>query len=313
MIDIIVALILDLMIGDPQGFPHPVRLFGNMISSEEKVIRKIAKSNAMLKLGGFFIVIANVAIVYTIPFLILKFFKNYEIIYHVLNIYLIYTTIAARCLRDEAIKIYNALNKTLEEARLKLSYIVGRDTKNLDEAEIVRATVETVAENTSDGVIAPLLFAMIGGAPLALAYKMINTMDSMLGYLNEKYRYIGFFPAKTDDVFNYIPARLTGVLMNLSGVFKFNIKNGFKIMIRDRKNHKSPNCGYPEGAVAGLLEVQLGGDNSYFGEIMRKPKIGDSLRILSRQDIKATIEIMFRAEMLLILIYILLQIIFQYI
>jgi adenosylcobinamide-phosphate synthase len=310
MIDIIVAVILDLIIGDPQGFPHPVRLFGNMISAEEKFVRKIAKSDAVLKLGGFFIVLVNVAFVYTIPFFMLKFLKSYTSIYHIVNIYLLYSTIAARCLRDEAIKIYSALNISLEEARVKLSYIVGRDTKDLDEAEIVRATVETVAENTSDGVIAPLLFAMIGGAPLALAYKMINTMDSMLGYLNEKYRFIGFFPAKTDDVFNFIPARLTGVLMNLSGVFKFNIKNGFKIMIRDRKNHKSPNCAYPEGAVAGLLEVQLGGDNFYFGEIMKKPRIGDSLRILSIQDIKATVEIMFRAELLLVLIYLLHQIIF---
>ena len=144
----------------------------------------------------------------------------YRIIYHCVNIYFLYACLAARCLRDEAIKIYKALENGLEEARYKLSFIVGRDTKSLSKGEIIRAVVETVAENSSDGVIAPLIFAIIGGAPAALLYKMINTMDSMLGYLNEKYRYIGFFPAKTDDVFNFIPARLTGVLMNLSCILR---------------------------------------------------------------------------------------------
>lgn len=304
MIDIIIAVVIDFILGDPEGFPHPVKLFGKIISIEEVQVRKLFRGNNGLRLGGFFIVAINMFLAFFIPFAILMLAQKSEIIYHILNIYFLYSCLAARCLRDEAVKIYRALGIGIEEARYKLSFIVGRDTKDLSEGEITRATVETVAENTSDGVIAPLLFAMIGGAPLALLYKMVNTMDSMLGYLNEKYKYIGFFPAKTDDVFNFIPARLTGILMNLSCILRYNMKNGFKIMIRDRKNHKSPNCAYPEGAVAGLLGVQLGGDNFYFGEIMKKPRIGDPLRQLEGTDIKGTIEIMFRAEILLALIYI---------
>lgn len=307
MLDLFIALIIDIIIGDPYFFPHPVRFMGKIISLEEKLARRLSKDKKGLVIAGFFIVFINILISFFIPFAILKFLKPYKILYHIVNVYLIYTCVAARCLHDEALKIYKAFNVSLDEARYSLSFIVGRQTSHLDEGEIVRATVETVAENTSDGVIAPLIYIMIGGAPLGMMYKMINTMDSMLGYINEKYRYIGFFPAKCDDVFNFIPARLTGVLMNLSSIFKYDVKNGFKIMIRDRKNHKSPNCAYPEGAVAGLLNVQLGGDNIYFGEIVKKPKIGDKIRELSREDIKKTVEIMYRTEILLFILYLIIK------
>jgi adenosylcobinamide-phosphate synthase len=309
MLDLLIAVVLDFIIGDPEGMPHPVRLFGNLIKFEEKLAKRIAKRNETLKFFGMIIVLVNIALAFLIPFCILMLLHRFSTIFHIVNIYLLYSTIAARCLRDEAYKIYRAFDMGLEEARYRLSFIVGRDTKTLDDKEIIRATVETVAENTSDGIIAPLLFAMIGGAPLAFVYKMVNTMDSMLGYLNEKYRYIGYFPAKTDDVFNFIPARVTGILMNLSALVKYKGVAGFKIMFRDRKNHKSPNCAYPEGAVAGLLGVQLGGDNFYFGEIMKKPRIGDAKRPLERQDIKKTVEIMFRAELLMILVYLLVEVI----
>jgi adenosylcobinamide-phosphate synthase len=179
---------------------------------------------------------------------------------------------------------------------------VGRDTKRLDEPEIIRATVETVAENTADGIVAPLLYAMIGGAPLALTYKMVNTMDSMVAYMNEHYRDLGFFSAKVDDLWNYIPARVTGIFMNLGSLFRFRVADGFKVMIRDRSNHKSPNCAYPEGAVAGLLGIQLGGENVYFGQIVKKPSIGDANRPLERKDIRRTVEIMFRTELLFLLV-----------
>lgn len=191
---------------------------------------------------------------------------------------------------------------SLDSARTRLSYIVGRDTQNLSREEIVRATVETVSENTSDGIIAPLFYASIFGAPLALCYKMINTMDSMLGYKNEKYRKIGFFPAKTDDVANFIPARLTGILMILT--HPFQIKRSLRIMLRDRKNHKSPNCGYPEAATAGILGVQLGGNNYYFGELVEKPTIGDKLRPLEAEDINRTIKIMYLTEILYLAFYV---------
>jgi adenosylcobinamide-phosphate synthase len=303
MIDFFAALAIDFLIGDPQVLPHPIRLMGNLITFEEKTARKVSRSEGMLKIWGAVIVALNLAISFLIPWCILHFLKDFSVICHVVNIYFLYTCVAAGCLRDEGLKIYRSLSEGILEARHKLSYIVGRDTSNLDEKDIIRATVETLAENTADGVIAPMLFAMIGGAPLAFAYKMVNTMDSMLGYMNEKYRFIGFFPAKTDDVFNYIPARLTGVLMCTASVFRFDAARGFRVMVRDRKNHKSPNCAYPEGAAAGLLGVQLGGDNVYFGEVMKKPKIGDKIKELEKDDIKRTIEIMFRSEILFALIY----------
>jgi adenosylcobinamide-phosphate synthase len=302
MIDLIIAVIIDLLIGDPHSFPHPIKLMGKIISAEEKLVRKVCNTSKKLYYGGFVIVVLNIVLAFTIPFLILKILKPYNIIYHIVNIYLLYTCIAARCLHDEAMKIYKSFLKGIDEARYRLSFIVGRETKHLKEDEIVRATVETVAENTSDGVIAPLFYALIGGAPFAMMYKMINTMDSMLGYMSDKYRHIGYFPAKTDDIFNFIPARLTGLLMSFSSILRFNFVQGFRIMIRDRKNHKSPNCAYPEGAVAGLLGIQLGGDNVYFGEIVKKPKIGDKIRDLTKEDIKRTVEIMYRAEFLLIII-----------
>lgn len=315
MIDLLIAVLLDLIIGDPQGYPHPVRLFGSIIKGQERLVRRIFSSKRGLNFGGLVIVGLNMSLAFFIPFYILIIVKGYSnssgngILFHLLNIYMMYSAIAARCLRDEGVKIYKALNIGIDEARVKLSYIVGRDTKDLEESEVIRATIETIAENTSDGVIAPLLFAMIGGAPFAYLYKMVNTMDSMLGYLNDKYKYIGYFPAKTDDIFNYIPARLTAILMNLSCFIKYNGINGWRIMLRDRRNHKSPNCGYPEGAVAGLLEVQLGGDNYYFGEIMKKPRIGNALKPLEKLDIKRSIEVMFRTEILIVLIYIIIEVI----
>ncbi len=303
MIDFLAALILDFLIGDPYKFPHPVKLMGKMISFEEKTARRLSKNSGSLKGWGACIVLINMAVAFFLPYYILKFLRGYGPAYHIVNTYFLYTCVAAGCLQREAMKVYAALSEGLDRARHVLSFIVGRDTKDLDEGEIIRAAVETVAENTSDGVTAPMLYAMIGGAPLAFLYKMVNTMDSMLGYLNEKYKDIGFYPAKTDDVFNFLPSRLTGVVMCISSAFTFKVADGFRIMIRDRRNHKSPNCAYPEGAVAGLLGVQLGGDNTYFGEVMKKPRIGDKLRDLERDDIKRSIEIMYRTEIVFAVIY----------
>ena len=230
-------------------------------------------------------------------------FHKILLTYNIINIYLIYTCIAARCLHFEVFKVLDALKESLEQGRKRVSYIVGRDTTKLSEEEIIKATIETVAENTSDGVIAPLLYIMILGAPGGLMYKFVNTMDSMLGYMNEKYIDLGYFPAKVDDVFNYIPARITGLLMNISSVFRFNVSNGFKIMIRDRKNHKSPNAIYPEGAVAGLLQIQLGGSSVYHGKLVEKPSIGDNIFEITKKHVNHTVEIMYRSEILLLLMY----------
>jgi adenosylcobinamide-phosphate synthase len=313
MIDIALAVVLDFIIGDPYWFPHPIIYIGKLIYFLEKNARVIAKNENTLKLFGGIIVIIISSISFLVPFALLRITKPVPWIYHILNILIIWTTLAARCLHKEAGKIYNALkNNDIEDARLKLSYIVGRDTKNLSGIEIIRADVETVAENTSDGVIAPMLFAMVGGAPLAMLYKGINTMDSMLGYMNEKYRYIGFFPAKIDDLFNLIPSRICGVFIALvSPVIHGNILESLKIMLRDRKNHKSPNCAYPEAAAAGAMRIQLGGTNSYFGELMYKPTIGDKKEELQPIHIIQAIKLMYGAELITLAIYLLLNYLFK--
>lgn len=307
MIDILLAVILDFLIGDPLWFPHPVIYIGKLISFLEKKGRKRFKSEKSLKIWGLIIVLIVGSSSYLIPYVILRVFVKIPILYHSINVILLWTTLAAKSLHREGIKVYYSLKSMpIEDSREKLSYIVGRETKDLTHDEIVRADVETIAENTSDGVIAPLLFMMIGGAPLAFLYKGINTIDSMLGYLTPIYKSIGYFGAKTDDVFNLIPARITGVLMCLvSPIVKGNIIRSFKIMIRDRKNHKSPNCGYPEAALAGALNIRIGGTNTYFGEVIEKPTIGDSGEVLSEEHILKTIILMYGSEILFLIIYIL--------
>lgn len=304
IMDLICAILLDILIGDPYWFKHPVIYIGKLIKVLDKLGRKICKSHNQIKIFGGVIVIIVAFSSFLVPFIILRMSINFFWVYNILNIILLWTTIATRCLHKEGKKVYDSLDKNdIDGARVKLSYIVGRDTKNLSVGEIVRADVETIAENTADGVIAPILYAILGGAPLAMMYKAINTMDSMLGYMNEKYKYIGFFPAKTDDVFNYVPARITGVLICLAApIARGDILESMKVMIRDRKNHKSPNCAYPEGAVAGAMRVQLGGTNVYFGEKMYKPTIGNKIKDLCREHIIDTIKLMYGSLFYLTLI-----------
>ena len=308
MINLIIAVIIDWIIGDPSNFPHPVKLMGRIIAFEESLVRKITKSKTGLKLSGLIIVIVNISLGFFLPFYILKSIERFKMFHNIVEIYLIYSCIAARCLHKEAIMVSKALDKGIEEGRKRLSYIVGRDTSSLSQESIVKATIETVAENTSDGVIGPLFYIVLLGVPGGLAYKFINTMDSMLGYMNDKYRDLGYFPAKTDDLFNLIPARLTGILMNISSLGRFDFLSGFRIMKRDRRNHKSPNSGYPESAVAGLLGIQLGGGNYYNGVYVDKPTIGDLLNDIYKGHIKNTIEIMYRAEIGFLVLYYLLNI-----
>ena len=310
VIDLILAVMLDLLIGDPYWFPHPVIYIGKLISRLEKLGRKLCKTHKQIKVFGGIIVIIVAFASFILPFIILRISKEVFWLYHVLNIILLWTTIATRCLHKEGKKVYDSLFKNdIEDARVKISYLVGRDTTNLSEYEIVRADVETIAENTADGVIAPIMYAILGGAPLAMMYKGINTMDSMLGYMNEKYKNIGFFPAKTDDLFNFIPARITGFLICLAApLVGGNITESIKVMIRDRKNHKSPNCAYPEGAAAGAMRVQLGGTNIYFGEKMYKPTIGNKIKELGKEHIIDTIKLMYGAMIYLVIIYVLYEI-----
>ncbi|MDT8717355.1 cobalamin biosynthesis protein [Clostridium sp. 19966] len=297
-IDVLIAIIIDLMLGDPSWLPHPVIFIGKLIKLIENRARAKAKSDSELKFFGGIMVIIVTLTCFLLPAILLFITWRVKALFHVVNIIILWTTIAARCLRDESMKVYYALEKEdIAEARKFTSYIVGRETKDLDEKQLVRATVETIAENASDGVIAPIFYAFIGGAPLAMLYKGVNTMDSMVGYINKPYMHIGFFPAKTDDVFNFIPARITGLFMCITApLFGGSILKSIKIMLRDRKNHKSPNCAYPEAAAAGILEVQLGGNNIYFGKVVEKPTIGDKLRELRKEDIEITNKIMFAAE-----------------
>lgn len=301
----ILGYIMDLVFGDPYWFPHPVRFIGKLISKTEKFIRKHAKSEKSLKYWGILMWLVPVVTTALVTALIVKIasFNKYVEIF--VSAFIIYTTLSTKCLKDEATKIYNVLETVdIKKSRVQLSYIVGRDTTNLSQSEIIRATVETVAENTVDGTISPMFYGFLFGPVGAMTYKAINTLDSMVGYKNDKYLNLGCVSAKLDDVANFIPARLTAIFMPL-GAFLcgMNGLNSFKIAIRDRKNHKSPNCAFAEGAAAGAIGVQLGGTNIYFGKEVYKPTIGDKKRELENYDIVRMNKLMYAttANALLIL------------
>lgn len=294
------AVILDFILGDPYSFPHPVKLMGNLINLEDRILRRPGRSPRSLRARGLGLVVFNYLVTFFSIYLVLGLIRPYNILYEIVYVYLVYTSLAAKSLAFEARKVRQALAQGLEEARYQLSFIVGRETKNLERQEIIKATIETVAENTSDGVIAPLFFTFILGPAGGLAYKMINTMDSMLGYKNEKYLDFGRYPALIDDIFNYIPARITGFLMCLVGLLRG--RNGLPIMLRDRRKHKSPNAGYPEAAVAGILGIELGGNNFYNGILVEKPSLGDPIKPVAEEDIEATISIMYRTELLFLVL-----------
>ncbi|MEG1255693.1 adenosylcobinamide-phosphate synthase CbiB [Clostridium sp.] len=310
---VFLAVILDFILGDPLWLPHPIIYIGKLIRTMDKWLRRKFENNHKLKWASLLMVFTVCITTYMIPYILLKFAIINKIVFIIANTIIIWTTLAAKSLHGAGIEVYNSLVKDdIIDSRIKLSYIVGRDTNSLTKDEIIRGDVETIAENTADGIIAPILYAIVGGAPLAMMYKGINTMDSMVGYLNEKYKNIGFFPANIDDIFNLIPARITGLLMCITAwTVGGNIIKTFKIMIRDRKNHKSPNCAYPEGATAGALYIQLGGTNSYFGETVSKPTIGDAIIPLEEKHIKQSITLMYSSEILLILLSLLFIIILK--
>lgn len=300
-----IGYIVDIIVGDPYSFPHPVRFIGKLISSTEKFIRKRAKSEESLKMWGLFLWAVTVSVTFMVTFAVCKIFSFNNYLYSIVSAFIIYTTLSTKCLRDEAKKIYRVLETgDIEKSRKQLSYIVGRDTSQLDEKEIIRATVETVAENTVDGIIAPMFYGFLFGAPGAMAYKAINTLDSMVGYKNDKYMNLGFFSAKIDDIANFIPARISAVMMTIAAfVCRFDAVSCIKTAIRDRKNHKSPNCAYPEGAAAGALGVQLGGTNIYFGKAVYKPTIGDRKRELENMDIIRMNRLMYMSSAVSLVIF----------
>lgn len=300
------AFLLDLLLGDPQNWPHPIRWIGNWISLVQKGIRKICRSERALYVGGGVLWLTVVGLTWLVTWSVITSLSSVNVwLGRAAELWLAYTILAGRCLSDAAMDVYRALESgSLEESRRQLSYIVGRDTSQLNETQITRGVVETVAENTVDGVIAPLFYLFIGGVPLAMAYKAVNTLDSMVGYKNEKYRAIGCVSARIDDLANLIPARLSWLLFTAAAfLMRLDAKHAFRIGWRDRYQHKSPNCGWSEATVAGALGVRLGGPNTYFGELVEKPWIGDERREINQQDIRLTIRLMFIASAIALVLF----------
>ena len=306
------GFLLDLIFGDPRWLYHPVCLIGNLISVLEKGIRKIfPKTNAGELAGGFVETLLVCLFSFGIPGAILYIlYGHFPLAGVILETFWCYQLLATRSLRDESMKVHDRLiNGTIEEARYAVSMIVGRDTQELTETGVTKAAVETVAENCSDGVIAPMIYMALGGAPLMFLYKGINTMDSMLGYKNDKYLYFGRCSAKLDDVANYLPARISGWLMvAASFVCGMDGKNAAKIYLRDRRNHASPNSAQTEAAMAGALDVQLAGNAYYFGKLYEKPTIGDPIREVEPEDIRRSNRLMYGTAVLGILICLIIRI-----
>lgn len=318
---VIIAFLLDLMLGDPRWLPHPIRFIGFGLTQLEIVARKIIRKP--LVGGGITVVVALISISLIIYLLLSAAFQLHTALFYILSTILLYTTFAARDLLTHSLNIYNELIPVLniDQARIKLSWIVGRDTTNLNQKQICRASVESVAENLVDGVTAPMFWAVMlsvfAGNDVALAimltvlgamlYKTVNTMDSMFGYKDDKYLLFGRCAAKLDDVANFIPARTTGLVLLVSSfLHNKNTRNGAKVFFRDRKKHSSPNAAHPEAAVAGALGITLGGASTYKGELINKPILGDELceiqphHILDVNKLMLTTSIIYLSLLLLI-------------
>ena len=298
---IFVGFIADCIFGDPVYRLHPVRIMGNIIFAGEKLLRKEKQNSAAAFISGAFLSILLIAGVYVFYFVLLLFLYKTNFIFGLAaETGFCYQIFAAKALKDESMKVYYALERNdIPNARLYLSYIVGRDTANLNAEGISKAAVETVAENLSDGVIAPMIYMFIGGAPLGFAYKAVSTLDSMIGYKNEKYIYFGKFAARMDDAANFIPSRISALLMILASfICKMNVKQAWRIFLRDRYKHKSPNSAQTESVCAGALGVSLSGDNYYNGVLVKKPVIGDSVRPVIKEDIKLANKLMYATSLI---------------
>ena len=299
VISILIGAGLDCLIGDPQWMPHPVRLMGALIEALEKLIRRDEDTPGEQRFKGAIVVLFVLSTVTQITWGILaRMYALHPLAGIAAESILCFYALAARSLGDAAMEVYRPLAAgNVEAARGAVSMIVGRDTQNLDRDGIIRAAVETVAENTADGVIAPLFYMALGGAAGAMAYKAINTMDSMLGYRNEKYQYFGTAAARLDDAAGFVPARLSGLLLvaaaKLTGL---DAAGAWRIFCRDRYAHKSPNSAHPESACAGALGVRLAGDAVYFGKKVSKPYIGDPVREIEAEDIPRSVRLMYAAS-----------------
>lgn len=301
----IAGFVLDLLIGDPHFIPHPVRLIGSLISFCDKRLNCDAGYNISEKKLNLMKYKRGMLLAFTVIFATFAISVIIIVAAYSINLYagviaeavMTWQILATKCLRVESMRVYDALRTDgVDAGRRAVSMIVGRDTSVLDAAGVTRAAVETIAENTSDGVIAPMLYTAIGGPVLGFVYKAVNTMDSMLGYKNDKYMYFGRFAARLDDVVNFIPARISAYLMIAAafiGGRHFDGKNAYRIFKRDRFNHASPNSAQTESVCAGALRVQLAGDAVYFGKLVKKKYIGDGLREIEYEDIKRANRLMY--------------------
>lgn len=298
IMEILAAFLLDIVFGDPEWIPHPVVLMGRWIQWVYGWILKRPRSQQ--KTLGIVIAILNCGLTFCITYFLIN--KLPPLLSLAATLYVFYTSLAAKTLADEGEGVMMKLNSSLEEGRTQLSRIVGRDTTHLSEREIIQATVETVAENTSDGIVAPLFYGLLFGPAGTFTYKMINTMDSMVGYRNERYKEVGYGAAKLDDLANLIPARLTAFLFCVAAGSSESLKRGFRSVKEFHSAHLSPNAGWPEAAVAGILGIELGGGHFYFGEYVEKPTIGYALKEPERNDIRCTIDLMWRVTFFFVII-----------
>ena len=302
---LLIGYVLDLWLGDPDNWPHPVRIFGNAIALGEKLLNQ----NSYRFIKGVLLAIFLVVSVFLFFTLLDKAIFGYSVLYISINGIFVWYGLANKGLITEGQNVFLALKKNgLEAGRNQLSRIVGRDTSQLSEQQIRVAVLETMSENLSDGVIAPLFYYAVAGVPGMMAYKMINTMDSMLGYRSERYERFGKFPARLDDVANFIPSRLTAFLMILVTASR----RGFRFVVKYGNKHKSPNAGYPEAALAGILNCRFGGPNIYQGVVVEKPFIGESQRIILVDEIDFVSRINHRVCLLMVVLVLIIKLLDAY-
>lgn len=303
---LIIGSIVDFILGDPRGLWHPVQGIGWVISRLEKILRRLFPAGRRgERWAGTVLVVLTLLVSVGVPALLLFFLSLvHPLLSFLFSCVFCWQLLAAKSLRTESLKVEEALEKEgLEAGRRAVSMIVGRDTRDLTEEGVIKAAVETVAENTSDGVTAPLFYMILAGPLGGFAYKAVNTMDSMVGYNNEKYQYFGTCAARLDDAANFIPARLSALFMTAAAFLAgYDGKNAWRILKRDRKKHKSPNAAHTEAVMAGALDVQLAGDAWYFGKLVRKPFIGDGIRPIERQDIRRACRLEYATALLQLLV-----------
>lgn len=304
MISLITGFILDLLLGDPYRMPHPIRGIGWIIQKlEQRLLREEDSPGTQLWKGAVLVAVVCLVSVLLPAVLLLLAYQIHRYLGMAVGAFMCYQLLATKCLKTESMKVYQALKAgDVEEARTAVSMIVGRDTAVLDETGITKAAVETVAENASDGSIAPLLYMALGGPLLGFFYKAVNTMDSMIGYKNEKYLYFGRTAARMDDILNYLPSRISGLLMTAAAyLLGMDGKNAWRIFRRDGRKHDSPNSAQTEAACAGALQIRLAGDAWYFGHKKEKPTIGDPIRPVCAEDIRLANRLLYGSAVLALL------------